>query len=124
MNPLREFLANAEATKFLRPGYYAFTTCVGLVAVAFGIYAWYVGFGMVADFAGIPLDQPANSSDGAGWMIAWLVLGIPLVFYMAMVLVAGLAAIAMFLLGHMSKHDAIYYALLSRYPSAWFKEAV
>ncbi len=123
MNPLREMLTNAESAKLLRRGYYVFTTCVGLVAVALGICAWYVGFRMVAGLAGIPLDEPVNNFDGAIWMILWLVLGTPLIFYLAMVLVAGLVGVAMIFLGHMSKHDVVSYALLSRYPSSWFKES-
>ena len=90
MNPFREFLANAEATKHLRPGYYAFTTGLGLLAVGLGISIWYVCFGLIANFAGVPLDQPAKDSDGAVWMVAWLFLGIPVVLYTAMVVVAGL----------------------------------
>jgi hypothetical protein len=121
MNPFREFLANAEATKNLRPRYYAFTTGVGLLGMGLGIWVWYVCFGLIANISEVSLDQHARDSNNAVWMLAWIFLGFPLVLYTAMVAVAGLAVVSMVFSNRLSKQDAVYYALLSRYPPSWFK---
>jgi hypothetical protein len=121
MNPFREYTANAKATKRLQPRYYLLTTAVGFVAVLLGIVAWYRSTESVASFFGMPYDQPVAGAPQIAVVAAWLLLGLPTFLYLAGVVVGGLTGGTLAVAGKLSRHEAVWYALVSRYPPSWFK---
>ena len=77
MNPFREYLENAKATKHLRPPYQILTTAIGFIAVLAGIVVWYRCTEVVATVAGTPFDQPIQSTSQVAVAAAWLFVGLP-----------------------------------------------
>jgi hypothetical protein len=123
MNLFGEYMANAKATKHLQPRYYLLTTCVGFGAVLTGIVAWYRCTEAVASIVGMPYDQPVEGAPQIAVVAGWLLLGLPTFLYLAGVLVGGLTGGILAATGKVSRHEAVWYALLSRYPPSWFKAA-
>lgn len=95
---------------------YRLTTRVGLVGVGLGIVLYVVVFAL-AVLAGMPLR-------GEFTLVAWFVIaGMALVMLLCLYVgcVASAAFVAWRLMrrGVMTRREALHYALLSRYPSAW-----
>ena len=120
MNPFREYVANAKATKYLQPGYQILTTAIGFAAVLAGILVWHRCTEVVARLVGIPLDQPLQGALQIAVAASWLFVGLPMVLYLAAALVAGSVGALFAAFGELSANEVVSYALLSRYPRSWF----
>lgn len=122
MNPLRELAANALAGYRLQAKYYALATCVGLAGVAIGLVFFWLLLNAVIQAFGITLDtQVPFNSPVTPWMLLAFFVGFPVGVYLGCALVAGLAGAVLVRLGQLSVSEAIWFALLSRYPSRWMK---
>ena len=119
MNPFREYIANAKATKYLHPRYQILTTAIGFAAVLAGIVVWYRCTEVVARLAGIPFDQPLQGTLHIAFAAAWLFVGLPMVLYLSAALVAGSVGALLAAFGKLSRQEVVPYAFLSRYPRSW-----
>lgn len=123
MNAFTEFLANAQATSQLKPRYYWTTSVVGILVVAGGIGVMFVAAAGLAALLNVDLDAPVrDSTNGNLWSILFLLV-IPLSIAVAMVPIAWICGLVLVRIGYMEQEDVKYYALRSRYPAHWFKEA-
>lgn len=122
MNPLRELAANALAGPRLQAKYYALATGVGLAGVAIGLVFFWLLLNAVIQAFGITLDTPVPfSSPVTPWMLFAFFVGFPVGVYLGCALIAGLAGAVLVHLGQLSVSEAVWFALLSRYPSRWMK---
>ncbi len=110
MELIQELLSNASATYQLKQRYYWLTTLVGLAAVAFAI-------GLLL------LTAKVFSLLNSSAAIMLFIVAIPFVFYLAGILVAGTFGLIMVWLKQFTPDEAWYYALRSRYPARWFRNA-
>jgi len=121
MKRFRELGANKSATHRLNPRYYLLTTCVGFagVAVGFGLLFLFFSYLYTAVF-GVPVTTTVPFNSTAGWLLLAFLVGIPIFIYIGCVLVAGALGLLLVGLGKCSRSEALYYALLSRYPASWY----
>lgn len=54
-------------------------------------------------------------------MLLTFLVGIPVCIYLGCVLVAASLGTVLVMLGKLAPTEAVHYALLSRYPTRWFK---
>ncbi len=121
MSFFRELLENASATQRLKPAYYLLTTFLGFVGVTVGFGAWVLlGQAFVAAM-GFGIDDPVTMSPTIVVMVLVMLALIPLCFYIGVVLVAGVVALAMSRVGSITRTEAFHYARVSRYPAHWYK---
>ena len=66
-------------------------------------------------------EQAGTNSPVTPWMLLAFFVGFPVGVYLGCALVAGLVGAVLVRLGQLSVSEAIWYALLSRYPSRWMK---
>ncbi|MEK9136029.1 MAG: hypothetical protein AAB393_02805 [Bacteroidota bacterium] len=119
MNPMREIIRNASITRSLTRRYSWTTVCVGLLGVAVGI-AFML---LIAKGLSTVLDVSESASlksqpNGTFWLVSFLAC-IPISIYLGCATIAGIFATVMVWLGKLSPSEALYYALLSRYPASW-----
>lgn len=97
---------------------YRLTTRVGFVGVGIGTVL-YVGLFVLAARGGMPV---RGEFTGATWFV---ILGMALAMlpclYVGCVAAAGCVAWRFLRRGEMTRREALQYALLSRYPRAWYR---
>jgi hypothetical protein len=122
VNPFRGLLKNWSEEHRLEPRYYRLTSLVGFLGGMLGLGLLIFTARRASTVIGISWDAPLRSQpNGLLWLIV-LLLGIPLAIYAGAVLVAGVVALVMVCLGKFTAREAWQYALMSRYPTYWFKK--
>ena len=102
----------------LTPEAYRLTTRVGFVGVALGIVLYILLFALAVR-SGMPVHgkfTPATWGIVAGMVLAMLVC-----IYLGCVVAAACLASRFLRQGRMTRREALHYALLSRYPRAWYR---
>lgn len=97
---------------------YRLTTRVGFVGVGVGIVLYVVLFAL-AVLGGMPVR--GEFTPATGWVIVGMALAMLPCLYVGCVATAACVAWRLVRRGAMTPREARQYALLSRYPSAWYR---
>lgn len=97
---------------------YRLTTRVGFAGVGVGIVLYVVVFALAAH-AGMPLR--GEFTPAAWFVIAGMALAMLVCLYLGCVAAAACVALRLVRRGAMTRREALHYALLSRYPRAWYR---